>query len=139
LNNGKSLRFRNSKIESFLFFDALRNRSKGHGKAKPSEAALEYYSKERELATEMGLKWRERGPRNEDGTSNVPFFRGQRWREGSMRFANRGGKKRVYHAEYHRAVQLGFSEADARKRATEAQALVDNAQQGQQQEQQHNE
>ena len=55
-------------------------RQKGSGKKgreKPSQAALEYYAKEREIAEQMGLKWRERGPRTADGGSDEQFFRGQ--------------------------------------------------------------
>ena len=94
---------------------------------------MEYYAKERELAEQMGLKWRERGPRNADGGSDDAVFRGQSWREGSKRYANRGGRKRVYHAEYHRSIQLGFSEEQSRQRAADAQAIVDAQHQGQEQ------
>ena len=94
---------------------------------KPSDAMLAYLAQERQLAAQHQLKWRERGPRNEDGTSDQQSFRGQRWRAGSQRYANRGGKKKVFWAEYHRAISLGFSEETAKQRAEEAQALVDKA------------
>ena len=84
---------------------------------------MQYYAQERQLAEEHGLTWRERGPRNSDGTSDVPSF----WRPGAKRYANRGGKARVYHAEYRRALGLGFSEADARRRAQEAQDIANRA------------
>ena len=106
------------------------------GKEKHSQAALEYYAKERELAEQMGLKWRERGPRNADGGSDDASFRGQSWREGSKRFANRGGRKRVYHAEYHRSLRLGFSEEASRQRATDAQDIIDAQDQGREQQNQ---
>ena len=92
---------------------------------------LQYYAQERQLAAEHGLQWRERGPRNSDGTSDVPSFRGQAWRPGAKRYANRGGKARVYHSEYRRSLGLGFSEADARRRAQEAQDIVNRAEQEQ--------
>ena len=117
---------------AIIYFLFRPGRSSGSRRGpKPDAAVLEYYSHERQLAQQHGLKWRERGPRNADGTSDASSFRGQRWREGSQRFANRGGKRKVYFEELHRARKLGFSEDDAKKRAEEAQALVDQARENQ--------
>lgn len=83
-----------------------------------------YYQAERTIAHQLGLKWRERGPRNPDGSNAVEVFRGQRWRESSNRYANRGGKKRVYWEEYHRALRQGFSTEVADRRGLEAMELA---------------
>ena len=53
-----------------------------------------YKAVETELAIKHNVKWRERGPKDSDLTS----WRGNRWRETSKRFANRGGKNREYFA-----------------------------------------
>ena len=76
------------------------------------------------MAHRLGLKWRERGPRNPDGSAAADVFRGQRWREGSQRYANRGGKKKLYWEEYHRALRGGATKEEADKRGTEAYELA---------------
>jgi hypothetical protein len=59
---------------------------------------------ESEVARQLGLSWQQRGPpvSTTDGT-----WRGQKWRESSQRFANRGGSKRSWYEGYYRAKRDG--------------------------------
>lgn len=53
-----------------------------------------YKAVETELAIKHNVKWRDRGPKDSD----VKSWRGNRWRETSKRFSNRGGKSREHFA-----------------------------------------
>ena len=55
---------------------------------------------ERVLAESFGLTWRERGPPG-GPTPEMPTWRGQHWREGSGRWANRGGRNRDWYRAYY--------------------------------------
>ncbi len=55
------------------------------------------------MAVEGSIPWRERGPRGQDAPST---WRGQKWREGSQRYASRGGdpvKNAAFAAAAHAA------------------------------------
>jgi hypothetical protein len=56
---------------------------------------LAYLAAENQVATEQGIKWRDRGPR---GEGQPKVFKGQRWRESSQRYSSRGGTRQ---AEFH--------------------------------------
>ena len=53
---------------------------------------------EQEVAERCGMTWAERGP----AEGQVSTWRGQAWREGSGRYANRGGKHREYYRDLAR-------------------------------------
>ena len=53
---------------------------------------------EQQLAEDCGMTWAERGP----AEGQVANWRGQAWREGSQRYANRGGKNREYYRDLAR-------------------------------------
>ena len=53
---------------------------------------------EQQLAEDCGMTWAERGP----AEGQVANWRGQAWRAGSQRYANRGGKNREYYRDLAR-------------------------------------
>ena len=53
---------------------------------------------EQQLAEDCGMTWAERGP----AEGQVENWRGQAWRAGSGRYANRGGKNREYYRDLAR-------------------------------------
>ena len=53
---------------------------------------------EQQLAEDCGMTWAERGP----AEGQVENWRGQAWRAGSQRYANRGGKNREYYRDLAR-------------------------------------
>ena len=55
-----------------------------------------YKKVESELALKFGVKWRERGPGIASGGPVLEHWRGQKFRAGSNRYANRGGKRREW-------------------------------------------
>ena len=59
------------------------------------------------VAKEQGLSWRERGPPSAPGE----VWRGQQWRAGSERFANRGGCNKEWWAGYYAAKRENRLEA----------------------------
>lgn len=59
---------------------------------------------EEAVAKELGLKWHQRGPPVE--TTDFTW-RGQAWRAGSERFANRGGRRRDWFVGYYKAKAKG--------------------------------
>ena len=58
---------------------------------------VEVLRQEQELAQRSGVRWQDRGPPGPD-LEGPETWRGQRWREGSQRFSNRGGQHREYYA-----------------------------------------
>jgi hypothetical protein len=53
-------------------------------------------------ARELGIRWADRGP-----TGEVPVWRGQQWRPGSERYANRGGANKEWYTQMYRAKAKG--------------------------------
>jgi len=80
----------------------------------PEELRSERYSAseliemraEHDIATEMELSWQDRGPPGEKGA----VWRGQEWRVGSQRYANRGGRCKEWYAAFYNAKKLGKEE-----------------------------
>ena len=70
---------------------------------------------ERSSAEEHGLKWRQRGPPPSDDGHDT--WRGQQYRKGSERWANRGGKNREWWASFYKATKAGLSRAVAQAQA----------------------
>lgn len=66
------------------------------GDPKVSEIACNVA--EAQFASEFDIRWQDRGPRGSDAPSS---WKGQKWREGSGRYANRGGnpEKNKWYAE----------------------------------------
>ena len=58
---------------------------------------------EQAAAQEMGLEWRDRGPPPEMAQE----WRGQKWREGSHRWANNGGRNREWYKLFYQAKHRG--------------------------------
>lgn len=63
---------------------------------------------ERAAAEEAGLRWQDRGP-----PEHQPYWRGQKYREGSDRFANRGGRKKEWWSTYYSEIRKGRSRDQA--------------------------
>ena len=63
-------------------------------------AVAAYNMAEADFAAENLVRWQDRGPRG-DGRPTV--WRGQNWRAGSARYANRGGQRRAEFAAYFAA------------------------------------
>ena len=70
---------------------------------------------ERSSAEEHGLKWRQRGPPPSDDGHDT--WRGQHYRKGSERWANRGGKNRAWWASFYKATKAGLSRDVAQAQA----------------------
>lgn len=69
-----------------------------------------YKAVETELAIKHDVKWRDRGPKD----SGLTSWRGNRWRETTKRFANRGGKSREHFAaKYGRGSNVTSSSASS--------------------------
>jgi hypothetical protein len=64
---------------------------------------------EAQVALDMGLKWRERGPPPPEDPSER--WRGQLYRPGSDRWANRGGKAASWYSEYYKNKRVMSKEA----------------------------
>lgn len=60
---------------------------------------------ESSVAKELGLTWQERGPPPTGEAGEL--WRGQRYREGSQRWGNRGGKSRWWYEQYYKAKRNG--------------------------------
>ena len=67
---------------------------------------------EEEASRKAGVKWQDRGPRQDEayyktGVPSTPNWRGQAWRTGSYggkeRYAKRGGKNAEYYARLNKA------------------------------------
>lgn len=56
---------------------------------------------ERHLAGLLNLKWRQRGPPPDMVPGGRSKWRNQKWREGSQRWSNRGGKHREWYAKVY--------------------------------------
>ena len=72
-----------------------------------------YYAAEAAVAKQLGLKWQERGPKGGPNKGGPPTWRHQNWREGSQRYANRGGRYSAWPAAKFNAIKAGLSEQDA--------------------------
>lgn len=92
---------------------AIREQAWKDGAAEDPVSASAYYSTESAMALQNNIKWRHRGPRDQDAPST---WRGQYWREGSKRYANRGGQSREYFAQKY---GKGGKSRDCSKRPAE--------------------
>ena len=70
---------------------------------------------EAELARENSIPWQFRGPSGP--TPSDPYWRNQRWRPNSERWANRGGAKRDWYQKYYQALRNGLTKQAAREHA----------------------
>ena len=70
------------------------------------EEELEEIRTEAAVARELGMKWKERGPPAPD-QGGPDSWRGQQWRQGSGRWANRGGKNAAWYTAYYKAKAQG--------------------------------
>jgi hypothetical protein len=95
-----------------MFFseDELQERAKNKvPNEKYTAMQLADLEAETEAAIKGNLKWRERGPIGKAGQ----VWRGQQWRSGSARWANRGGQNAAWYTELYRAQRKGKAAADA--------------------------
>ena len=69
---------------------------------------------ERLAADAEGLKWRDRGPA---ATEEVTRWRGQQFRAGSDRWANRGGANKDWWTTFYRARKVGATKESATEQA----------------------
>ena len=76
-------------------------------------------------ARELGIPWKHRGPERPQGPEQDQFWKQQRWREGSGRYANRGGKNRCWWSCFYSAVQSGASKKDATDHANKMHPRTD--------------
>jgi len=67
--------------------NSVRAAAAAAGSADPA-AAQAYGQVESAFAAEHGIRWQDRGPRDQDAPDT---WRGQRWRPGSQRYSSRGG------------------------------------------------
>jgi len=73
---------------------------------------------ERDVATSNAIPWQQRGPPGpEEGGPST--WRGQQWREGSGRWANRGGANKNFYTEFYPLQCAGHTKAEAYRLATE--------------------
>ena len=70
-----------------------------------TDEELQQLRLEQRLAEKGGVKWKDRGPPGPSADGPMAW-RGQRWRHGSQRFSNRGGKYKKLYQELARAGQL---------------------------------
>ncbi len=68
------------------------------GEDVDAQTRLAYMAAENQVATEQSIKWRDRGPRGEGAPT---FFKGQKWRASSQRYASRGGTRQAEFAAIH--------------------------------------
>ena len=63
---------------------------------------------EQATAIEEGVPWDMRGPRGpaDDGPR---VWKGQKFREGSQRWANGGGRKKQQYVQYYRQLKIGLT------------------------------
>ena len=70
----------------------------------PPLSALDQYhlamAAESSVANMLGIRWRDRGPPT-GPASGFSKWRGQKWREGSKRWANRGGANRDWYRAFY--------------------------------------
>ena len=62
---------------------------------------------EQQVAQEMGLRWQERGPPPEALPEGQTTWRGQAYRPGTGKWANRGGANKQWFTEFYRAKKAG--------------------------------
>ncbi len=79
----------------------------------------EYISAQRdetEMAKMFGIPWKLRGPPGPEAPDETKF-KGQRWRQGTQRWGNRGGSRRQWYGAYYSALSTGASAAEASNHA----------------------
>ena len=84
-----------------------KGKGKGKGDRPPPEVMM-YYAAERDAASAAHVRWQQRGPPG-PYSGGPEFWRGQTFRQGSGRWANRGGTNRSWYATFHRAITNGAS------------------------------
>ena len=66
-----------------------------------------WFRAEQQVAQEMGLRWQERGPPPEALPEGQTTWRGQAYRPGNGKWANRGGANKQWFTEFYRAKKAG--------------------------------
>lgn len=79
----------------------------------PTISDRAYSAAESQLAYEHRIRWQDRGPRGDSAPSE---WRGQKWRAGSQRYANRGGdpQRNAWYAAQAKAKAKGKSKGNSK-------------------------
>ena len=78
-----------------------------HQRTSISAEELQDLRDESAAAHSLGIGWKDRGPPGPPEDDPTATWRGQKWREGSQRWANGGGSNREWYKMYYKAKQHG--------------------------------
>ena len=88
-------------------FRAAKPKPSPRGRRVVSPEELKELRVEQLVADAWNVKWQERGPAGPPGERTKDLWRGQKWRPGSERWANNGGKNKIWYSGFMRAREEG--------------------------------